>query len=263
MHVIYVDDEQPAIDNFRLTVASFRDIESLHMFLDGEEALDWVKKNQVDIAFLDMEMQGIHGLKLANEMKKINQNIRIIFITAYNQYALDAFSVGAIGYIMKPYLMSDLRKEIDKAILVRDVPVKKVMIQTIPTFMVSVDGKALYFRREKVVELLALLVDKGERGITTTEGIAYLWPDRPDDTNTRSLFRITYKRLADALKEAEIGHIISSEANRRFIRVDQVDCDLYKILSGDESAARKYNGQYMQEYSWAEERNGQLHRILL
>jgi hypothetical protein len=45
--------------------------------------------------------------------------------------------------------------------------------------------------------------------------------------------------------------------------VDQVDCDLYRILSGDERAAKQYDGQYMREYSWAEERNGQLHRMLL
>lgn len=136
------------------------------------------------------------------------------------------------------------------------LPPKRVVIRTIPTFYVTVDGVALHLGRAKPRELLALLVDRGERGITTGEGIAYLWPDRPNDTNTQSLFRMTYKRLADALGEAGIDYIIGSREKRRFIRVDRVDCDLYRILAGDKQTARQYDGQYMQEYSWAEDRNG-------
>ena len=143
------------------------------------------------------------------------------------------------------------------------LPPKRVVIRTIPTFYVTVDGVALHLGRAKPRELLALLVDRGERGITTGEGIAYLWPDRPNDTNTQSLFRMTYKRLADALGEAGIDYIIGSREKRRFIRVDRVDCDLYRILAGDKQTARQYDGQYMQEYSWAEDRNGQLYRMLL
>lgn len=82
MHIIYVDDERPALDNFRLTVASFREIESLNMFQDGEEALQWVRTHPVDAAFLDMEMPGIHGLGLAMKIREINPRIPVIFITA-------------------------------------------------------------------------------------------------------------------------------------------------------------------------------------
>ena len=74
---------------------------------------------------------------------------------------------------------------------------------------------------------------------------------------------MTYKRLTDALDEAGIGHILVSIGNRRYLRLDQVDCDLYRILAGDVQAAQKYNGAYLEEYSWSESRNGQLHRMLL
>lgn len=262
MRVIYVDDEQPALDNFRLTVAPFAEIDSLQLFQDGEAALNWTKEHIVDVAFLDMEMPGLHGLGLALKLREVNADIRVVFVTAYSQYAMDAWSVDAIGYILKPYTTADVLKELKKCVY-RPLPSQRVVIQTIPTLAVTVDGKALHLARAKIREMFALLVDRGERGITTGEGIAYLWPDRPNDANTQSLFRMTYKRLADALEEANAGHIIASQENRRFLRVDQVDCDLYRILSGDKQTARKYDGQYMQEYSWAEERNGQLHRMLL
>ena len=262
MRVMYVDDEQPALDNFRLTVAPFLEIDSLVLFRDGESALNWTRENVVDVAFLDMEMPGIHGLGLALKLREITPNIRVVFVTAYSQYAMEAWGVDATGYVLKPYTASDIHTELDKCVY-KPLPSQRIVIQTIPTLAVTVDGTALHLARAKTRELFALLVDRGDRGITTGEGIAYLWPDRPNDANTQSLFRMTYKRLADALESAGIGYIIASQENRRFIKVDQVDCDLYRILSGDRQAARKYDGQYMQEYSWAEERNGQLYRMLL
>lgn len=263
MHVIYVDDEQPALDNFEFSVKEFQDITSLKLFLNGEEALEWAKENPVDVAFLDMDMPSIHGLDLARKLKNINYNIRIVFVTAYSEFALEAFEVDAIGYVKKPYFISDLRKELDKAALIKTVPLHRVVIQTIPNFSVTIDEKPLCTGREKVLELFALLVDRKERGITSGEGIAYLWPEREKDLNTQSLFRVTYKRLVDMLDKAGVRDIITSKGNRRAIRTDLVECDLYRILAGDTQTAKKYNGQYMREYSWAEERNGQLYRMLL
>ena len=144
----------------------------------------------------------------------------------------------------------------------RGRPDRKVRITTIPTLEVRVGGEPLHIPGKKTRELFALLVDHGDRGITTGEGIAYLWPDRPGDAATQSLFRMTYKRLVEALEKVGAGEIIESREKRRYIRTDLVDCDLYRILQGDRTAARKYDGQYMREYSWAEDRNGQIGRIL-
>ncbi|MGN0134939.1 MAG: response regulator [Anaerotignum sp.] len=263
MHVIYVDDERPALENFRLTVENFADVDSLHLFQTGSAALEWAAEHTVDVAFLDMELPDLHGLSLAKGLRKHNQYIRIIFVTAYSQYALEAWGVDAIGYVLKPYSAADIRKELNKAASFRPLAAHRVVIQTIPTFSVTVNGRGLHLSRTKSRELFALLVDRGGRGITTGEGIACLWPDRTNDTNTQSLFRMTYKRLVDALEEAGIGDIIISRENHRYIRVDQVECDLYRILSGDKEAAKKYAGSYLREYSWAEERNAQLFRMLI
>ena len=74
---------------------------------------------------------------------------------------------------------------------------------------------------------------------------------------------MTYKRLADALENAGVGDILVTSENRRYLKMEQVDCDLYRILAGDKQAARKYSGEYLREYDWAEERNSQLYRMLL
>ena len=262
MHVIYVDDERPALDNFRLSTASFLDITRLELFQRGEEALDWAAAHPVDVAFLDMEMPGLHGLALAMKLRQINPATRVVFVTAYSQYAMDAWGVDATGYVLKPYAASDLRKELDKCAF-RPMPSGQIVIRTIPTLSLTVNGEAVHLPGSKIRELFALLVDKGDSGLTSGEAIACLWPERPNDANAQSLFRMTYKRLASALEDAGVAQIIASRENRRYLRVDQVDCDLYRILSGDAQAGRSYAGQYLAEYDWAEERNGQLYRMLL
>ena len=258
MRVIYIDDEKPALDNFRLTAGHFPEISQLNLFQDGSKALDYAKTNTVDVAFCDMEMPGIHGLELAKKLKEHDPHIRIIFVTAYSQYALDAWSVDATGYLLKPYTAADIRKELGKCTY-QKLPSHRVVIQTIPTFGVTVDGEELLISGSKPRELFALLVDRGKTGITTGEGIACLWPGKSNDASAQSLMRMTYKRLADALQEAGIGDIIESRENRRFLRTAEVDCDLYRILDGDKQAMLKYGGQYLAEYEWAEERNAQLH----
>ena len=263
MRIIYIDDEQPNLDNFRHTVKDFSEIKSLDIFRDGEEAVEFAKNNVVDVAFCDMEMPGLHGLGLAAKLKEINPSIRVVFVTAYSQYALDAFGVDATGYVLKPYLAADIKKELLKCQSVPLPSSRKIVIRTIPGFSVSVNGKSVSISSAKARELLALLVDSGDKGVTTGEGIAALWPDRPNDANTQSLFRMTFKRLSDSLEDAELSDIIETKGNRRFIRCDLVDCDLYRIISGDSEAKKNYDGQYMQEYEWAEERNAQLYQICI
>lgn len=261
MRVIYIDDERPNLDNFKFTTKDFTEIKSLDMFQSGEEALEFAKNNVVDVAFCDMEMPGLHGLALAAKLKEINSSIRVVFVTAYSQYAMDAWGVDATGYVLKPYLASDIKRELNKC---KSAPLpssNRVVIGTIPGFSVSVGGKAVNIGSAKSRELFALLVDASDKGITTGEGIAALWPDRPNDANTQSLFRMTFKRLSDSLEDADIGDIIETKGNRRFVRTDMVDCDLYRIMSGDTEMMKKYDGQYLQEYEWAEERNAQLFNL--
>ena len=261
MRVICVDDEQPVLDNFRMKVKDFPEIEDLELFLDGESALRWAENNPVDTAFLDMEMAQMSGIELAKRLRQMDPDIRIIFVTAFTQYALEAFGVDALGYILKPYTREEIKKELEKAARMRPRPKKKVEIQTIPNFSASVDGNPLYFGREKTEELFALLVDRAETGVTSGEAIACLWPGRPSDESTQTLYRVTFHRLMKVLKEAEIDDMIESKGRRKYIRKEQVECDLYRILSGNMRDIQNYNGYYMKEYSWAETRNAQLNSI--
>ena len=85
MRVICVDDEELILINFEMKVKDFSEITSLHLFSDGKSALAWVENNPVDTAFLDMEMSNMNGIELAQKLKQIDENFRIIFVTAFEQ----------------------------------------------------------------------------------------------------------------------------------------------------------------------------------
>lgn len=260
MKVIYVDDEMPAINNFRFTVAGFSEIEELHTFQNGAEALSYAEEHTVDVAFLDMEMAGIHGLDLARALKRHDSELRVVFVTAFGQYALDAFGVDATGYLLKPYTAGDIRKELAKCAYTH-LPSHRLVVRTMPNFGVTVDGAPLALAGGKTREMLALLVDRGASGFTVGEAIAYLWPDRPANAGSQSLCRMTWKRLTEALENAGVGEVAYTADGRRHLKTDAVDCDLYRMLSGDKQELRRYNGEYLTEYEWSEERNAQLCRL--
>lgn len=217
----------------------------------------------MDVAFLDMELSMTHGIQLAKEIKELNTNIHIVFVTAYTKYAFEAFGVDAVDYILKPYFVDEISRVIAKVKRIKPIVQKKVRICTMPDFGVWIDGNMIHMGRTKVEELFALIVDRYETGITSTEAIAYLWPERINDNNTQSLFRMTFKRMMSLLKEFDISDIIISRGKYKCIDVDKVECDLYEVLNGNEEYIIKYNGYYMQKYSWAEDRNGQLYYKLI
>lgn len=261
MRVICVDDEQPALETFQSKIKDLPEIESLQLFSDAEEALRYAEKNKIDTALLDIEMPDMNGIRLAKGLKQKDSNIRIFFMTAYGQYALDAFGVKALGYIMKPYTKTELKEALETAALMRSRPKKKVEICTIPNFAMWVDGNRMSLGGKKQ-ELLALLVDRGEAGLTTGEAIACLWQDRVADEKTQTLYRVTFYQLMDELKKNGIEEIVCSDEKNKYIVKDMVDCDLYRILDGDQEALKKYGGVYLNEYSWAETRNAQLNSIV-
>lgn len=258
MKIICVDDEKPVLDNFQLKTKGMLEVDGLEVFDNSYAALEWAKSNQIDVAFLDIEMPQLDGIELARRLKQIDENIRVIYMTAYEQYALDAFRIDALGYVLKPYDEEDIKHELQKAIRMKGKPKKKVKIQTMPSFSVLVDDEVLRFERAKPEELLALLVDRAENGVTAGDAISCLWPERMADESTQTLYRVTFHRLMEVLKKAGVEFIIGSEGRKRYIKMEQIECDLYQLLAGNEQVLQKYSGEYLRQYSWAEFRNAQI-----
>ena len=258
MRIIYVDDEIPAHDKFRVCVKEIKGVSDVKCFLESKQALEWGKEHKVDVAFLDIEMPCINGIELAKQLKETNENMTVFFVTAYENYALDAFSVKALGYILKPYRAQDVQEAIELAERIKPKIQKRVKIKTMPSFVISIDDEVVTLNGDKKVELLALLVEQEDAGLGSHEAIAYLWPDRPADKKTQTLLRVTMHQLNKELEKYGLEQLVLTKGRKKYINKEIVDCDLYRILEGNLEELNSYAGEYMKEYSWAETRNGQL-----
>lgn len=114
MKIMLVDDEE--LQLLRLENAARKvlppDCEFL-CYTNPVKAFEENAENKIDIAFLDIETPVINGIQLAKKLKKVNPLVNIIFVTAYDTYALDAYKLHASGYITKPVNESKIKEELD------------------------------------------------------------------------------------------------------------------------------------------------------
>ncbi|MBS7360583.1 MAG: response regulator [Oscillospiraceae bacterium] len=257
MKIMAVDDEVLALEDFCDTCKEIGITDEIVTFNNPLDALGYVANNKVDIAFLDIEMPVIKGIELAKRIKDINSNVRIIFATSYSEYALDAFSVDAVDYVMKPYEPETIRKAYEKAMLIKDaVEESPIVIKTFGYFDVFVNGVTVNFTTAKSKELLALLVDRNGGTVTTEQAISFLWEGRKYDETVQSLFRKVLKNLRTTLEEYGISEILADNRNQRSIDKSKFSCDYFDFLEKGKKA--DYFGKYMEQYEWAKETQNRL-----
>ena len=102
MIVIAVDDERFALENLADSIRQASPNAQIHPFRYPEDALDFAKENDLDVAFLDVEMVGMNGVELAERLKLYHPDVNIIFSTGYGHYRDAAFDLHASGYLTKP-----------------------------------------------------------------------------------------------------------------------------------------------------------------
>jgi two-component system, LytTR family, response regulator LytT len=99
---LVVDDEQPARDELCYLLGQMPDIDVVGQAGDGVEALGLLEDLEPDVVFLDIQMPGLTGFEVARQVLARAVVPQIVFVTAYDQYALDAFQVNAVDYLLKP-----------------------------------------------------------------------------------------------------------------------------------------------------------------
>ena len=261
MNVIAVDDEHYALLNLQSAIQEAVSDCRLSIFETSSTALAYAEKQQVDVAFLDIEMGGMSGFELARRLKNIYARTNIVFVTGYPQYALDSYKIDTSDYLLKPVS----KTAITSAILRLRNPVDlragaKIYVQTFGNFEIFVNGKPLTFTRSKTRELLAYLVDRRGALCTSNEIVAVLWPEKEDSLALQNYFRQLVADLTNTLKKAGILDIVIKQRGRLAICPDTLTCDLYEFDCGKTAAANRYAGEYMAQYSWAEITNARLER---
>lgn len=114
MKAILIDDEHLALEILEHRLKQFSTINVIEKYTYFDITKQSMLLSQIDVAFLDIDMPGINGLDLADQMLAINPSIWIIFVTAYNEYAVKAFELNALDYLLKPIEIKRLEKTINR-----------------------------------------------------------------------------------------------------------------------------------------------------
>lgn len=253
MNIIAADDERIAL---QLLISSVREavpVAQVHGFGSGEEALAFGSEIPCEIAFLDIDMSDMDGISLAKRLKQKNPKINIIFVTAYQKYAMEALSLHSSGYIMKPATKEKIEHELENLRHPVSMPTKyKVWIQCFGNFEIFADGEPIKFAYRKTKELLAFLVDRKGAFCSNGEIIAALWEDDGDSVKKSSYLRDLKADLLTTFAAFGIDKTIRKQRGVMAISLDQIACDYYNWMQGDIQAINAYRGEYMSQYSWGE-----------
>jgi two-component system LytT family response regulator len=114
LRVVIADDERPARSFLAAALRSFNDVALVGEAANGAEAVKLIEKERPDIAFLDLQMPELDGMDVVRLLKR-NRMPLIAFVTAYDQYAVRAFELNAVDYLLKPVEASRLRETLDRA----------------------------------------------------------------------------------------------------------------------------------------------------
>ncbi len=204
------------------------------------------------LVLLDINMPEIDRILLAAKIKQVSPHTAVIFLTAYKEYALDAFSVHASGYLLKPVPLEKLAAEIRVVCAEKQtVPTKHIRIRTFGNFDVYVDGRPLSFKLAKAKEILAFLVDIQGSVITRAELFAAVWEDKPYDRGMQKQLDVYIRSMRETLREAGAEDIVEMNKGALRVRPEMFVCEAYLFFSNESSAVNDFHREYMSSYSWA------------
>ena len=269
MKAVIVDDEYYALEGLRMELEDIGGIEVAGMYEEGQKMLAEIGGLNPDILFLDIEMPKMNGFELLERLLETGAAPDIVFVTAYSHYAVKAFEVNAIDYIVKPVTRARLLKTLAR-IKPETMQVKKqkIKIYCFRHFSILAEGKEINsgWRTRKAEELIAyLLCEKGK--LVAKEKIAEaLWPELDGEKSVSNLY-LAYYYIKKQENSKGVKIPIESTRGKMRIRLEAVDCDLISFdrlveassninspnrITLMEKAVELYQGTLMEDeyYSW-------------
>ncbi len=266
LRTVLVDDEPVILEKLKSILEENGKIEIAGTYTDPMEALKEMSSIMADCAFLDIEMPGLSGIELAERLACLNPDIEVIFLTAYNHYAAQAFDVNALDYMLKPIRPERLNKAIDKLIKKaagrpesREAGCK---IRSFGAFEVLVGGRPVKWSRSRAKELFAYLLQNEGKWISKYKLCEELWegygPER-----ALAYLQICLHALRKNLREAGCTQMeIVYSDDRYVLKIKGVDWDLRRFesdfdvfrrtgsLEAAEQALGCCGGEYLEGEDW-------------
>lgn len=267
INAIIVDDEPPSLDRLEKLINNSGLALVAGKFTESLSALKFLQENRINAVFLDIEMPDMNGIELATRILDLQGHIDVVFVTAYNQYAVEAFRLNALDYLMKPVAADRLKETLYRIIERKgSAPSGELSVRCFGRFSVCVGSEEVRFRTEKAEELLAYLMDNKGGFVSRSKILDSLWEDFEGDRAVTH-FNTTLHYVKKALLRSGVQLSIQYDRGTYRLGTEGLRCD-YLTFSGAvekhetispenrrrfEEAADLYGGEYLLgwEYSWA------------
>ncbi|MEC0269506.1 response regulator [Paenibacillus anseongense] len=283
LRAILIDDEQPALDLLKKLLMTIGNIEIVGTFTKPGEAIHRLLQERVDVVFLDIEMPGLNGIEAAEHIMAIAPGIDVVFVTAYNHYAVEAFELNAIDYVLKPTTVERLSKTIARILSKQSADKQEKFNnagQTSKSTFICFgrfewirDENAeavspVKWRTSKERELMAYLVHHRNTFVTKEKILEDIWPNANLEQVTAFLHTCIYS-IRKKIASAGDNYKLEFHNNCYRLEIRGVECDaagFERVTGGEmvitpdsigefEKIANLYKGNYMEEdgFAWAQE----------
>lgn len=256
---ILVDDMRPALRELEFLLKKYPDICIYGIYTDPLSAIEKIGETKPQAVFLDINMPQLHGMDAASKILDLSPETDIVFVTAYDQYAVEAFELHATDYLLKPISEERLEKTVER--LREKKPAKKpevskLQIRCFGRFCMGWEGQEpIKWRIEKARELFVYLLQNQDRNISKDELLDKLWPEDNPERAVKQLYNGTYY-IRKALEAYGIDRTLISIDNSYNLKLGPVDwdvgrfCELYERKHGDRlKALEEMEALYMGDYS--------------
>ena len=141
INCIIVEDELPAREELKYFLNEEKEIKLIAEFDNPLDTLNFLENNTADVIFLDINMPDMNGISLGKIITKMYPNIKIVFITAYKDYAVDAFEIKAFDYLLKPYSESRIKNLLKSLVNIKTEVTSSVKNSNLKKITVNIDER--------------------------------------------------------------------------------------------------------------------------
>lgn len=273
LRVMLVDDEPLILVHLENLLKKIDDIEIVGTFLNPNELYDTLEHETTDIVFLDIEMPETNGLELAERIQSRWSHIKIVFVTAHSEYAVKAFDLNAVDYLLKPVQTERLQKTIHRLREeVKETSSQLKQLQQVCCFrslqFKGTETMNVRWRTAKAKELFAYLLQHHGKPISKGVLLDLFWPDTDWEKGFAHLYTTIYQ-IRRLLRENKFNIKISSLDNSYVLDLNGVKFDIkeweQKVVALPAVISKStfseyintldlYQGGYLEEegYLWAE-----------
>lgn len=289
IRALLIDDEKLALLQLEKMLAAYPDIQMAGSSMEPAEALELAATLQPDVVFLDIHMPDMNGMRAAELIQQVSPRADIVFVTAYDAYALEAFDINALDYLLKPISRDRLAKTIHRlqerfGRISRETPAQdNTRLHVLGSVTYSRSDLApqpLKWRTTKAQELFLYLLHHRNRFVGKDEILQLLWPDFDPKKGSTHLYTTIYQ-IKQCLKQASLDiHIHNVSSGEGYmLESDKVKLDVaeweesirtMKGINPDNRHMHQrlfdmYRGEYLgtYDYLWAEGERERLRIIWL